>query len=92
MLADNRGTLMKKRAIDLYQRKLDYNNAYNRENYRSFSIRYNNISEKKIISWLEKQPGVKEYLTQLVVADMEKRKKSAKTARAKRASNIKKKK
>ncbi|MGP1376038.1 MAG: hypothetical protein ACTTKS_00490 [Bulleidia sp.] len=83
---------MKKRAIDLYQRKLDYNNAYNRENYRSFSIRYNNISEKKIISWLEKQPGVKEYLTQLVVADMEKRKKAAKTARAKRASNIKKKK
>ena len=83
---------MKKRAIDLYQRKLDYNNAYNRENYRSFSIRYNNISEKKIISWLEKQPGVKEYLTQLVVADMEKRKKAAKTARAKRAYNIKKKK
>ena len=83
---------MKKRAIDLYQRKLDYNNAYNRENYRSFSIRYNNISEKKIISWLEKQPGVKEYLTQLVVADMDKRKKAAKTARAKRASNIKKKK
>ena len=81
---------MKKSAADLYQRKLDYNNAYNRENYRSFSIRCNHASEKKIISWLEKQPSIKEYLTQLILADMEKRRKIAKPIPAKRPAKKKK--
>ena len=68
-----------------YQKKLEYNNAYNRENYRSFSIRYGKNSEKKIISWLEKQDSVKGYITELILADMEKSKaaRSRKTAAAK---------
>jgi len=53
-----------------YERKLAYNNQYNRENYRSFSIRYDKNSEKKVIRWLEKQPGVKEYVTGLILKDM----------------------
>ena len=57
---------------DKYRRKLDYNNAYNRENYRSFSVRFDIKDEKKIISWLEKQPGVKSYITGLIEADMKK--------------------
>lgn len=57
---------------DKYRRKLDYNNAYNRENYRSFSIRFDNKDEKKIIRWLEKQPGVKSYISGLIEADMKK--------------------
>lgn len=70
-----------------YQKKLEYNNAYNRENYRSFSIRYGKENEKKIISWLEKQESVKGYITDLIVADMEKSKgakKAVKKAPAKK--------
>ncbi|WP_105302431.1 hypothetical protein [Anaerolactibacter massiliensis] len=69
------------RKKNTYEKKLEYNNAYNRENYRSFSIRYSKDSEKKIISWLEKQPGVKAYITDLILADME----SAKAKKAKKA-------
>lgn len=64
-----------------YQKKLEYNNAYNRENYRSFSVRYSHTSEKDIINWLESQPSVKAYLTELIRKDMEKKEK----AKAKKA-------
>ena len=64
-----------------YQKKLEYNNAYNRENYRSFSIRYGKENEKKIIAWLEKQDSVKGYIIGLIEADMEKSKAEKKTAR-----------
>ncbi len=57
--------------INAYQKKLEYNNTYNRENYRSFSIRYSKNNEKKLISWLEKQESIKSYITDLVLADME---------------------
>ena len=60
-----------------YKRKLEYNNTYNRNNYRSFSVRYNNKSEADIIEWLEKKEYVKAYLTDLIRADMEKEKKKA---------------
>ena len=53
-----------------YDRKLAYNNEYNRNNYRSFSIRYHKVDEKKTIRWIEKQPSVKKYITDLIVADM----------------------
>ena len=53
-----------------YEKKLEYNNAYNRENYRSFSVRFDKDKEEPIITWLEKQSGVKSYLTELITADM----------------------
>jgi hypothetical protein len=89
---DLEGRKMKKTTADLYQRKLDYNNAYNRENYRSFSVRYNNKKEKKIISWLEKQDSIKDYITALILADMEKNKtaKKKKTTVKKAAAPAKK--
>ena len=63
-----------------YKKKLEYNNMYNRMNYRSFSMRLSRKSEAEIIDWLEKQEGVKEYLLDLVEADMKKnaKKKSSK--------------
>lgn len=67
-----------------YEHKLAYNNQYNRENYRSFSIRYDKVQEKKIIRWLEKQPGVKQYVTDLIVKDMESHQAKAKKAVAKK--------
>ncbi len=75
--------------ITPYQKKLEYNNAYNRENYRSFSIRYGKENEKKIIAWLEKQDSVKQYITGLIVADME-REKAARAAK-RTAAKVKKK-
>ncbi|MBQ9327000.1 MAG: hypothetical protein IJ225_00495 [Solobacterium sp.] len=67
--------------VNAYQRKLEYNNAYNRENYRSFSIRYGRDSEKKIIAWLEKQESIKGYITSLIEADMERVKAERKASR-----------
>ena len=75
--------------ITPYQKKLEYNNAYNRENYRSFSIRYGKENEKKIIAWLEKQDSVKQYIAGLIVADME-REKAARAAK-RTAAKVKKK-
>ena len=70
--------------MNAYQKKLEYNNAYNRENYRSFSIRYSKDNEKKVISWLEKQDSIKSYVTDLILADMEKQKEARKAKRAKK--------
>lgn len=58
-----------------YDNKLEYNNTYNRNNYRSFSMRLNNEKEKDIIQWLESQDSLKDYLLTLVEKDMEKSKK-----------------
>ena len=60
-----------------YAKKLDYNNAYNREKYRSFSMRFNLDSEKDIIEWLQSKNGVKPYLEGLIRKDMAARKEDA---------------
>lgn len=60
-----------------YQKKLKYNNEYNRKNYRSFSIRFNINDEADIISWLESKEGVKSYLNDLIRSDMKKQAKKA---------------
>ena len=67
--------------LTAYQKKLEYNNAYNRDNYRSFSIRYGKEKEKKIITWLEKQKSVKAYITNLILEDMERSKAAKKTSK-----------
>ncbi len=53
-----------------YEKRLEYNNNYNREHYRSFSMRYDVEKEKNIITWLKKQPSVKAYITALILNDM----------------------
>lgn len=65
-----------------YQHKLQYNNNYNRTNYRSFSVRFSINSEKDIISWLEKKSGVKSYISDLITADMKKNKGAKNTVKA----------
>ena len=54
-----------------YAKKLEYNNAYNRQNYRSFSIRYNIEQESDIISWLESQKSLKKYISDLIMKDIQ---------------------
>ncbi|MDO4415846.1 MAG: hypothetical protein Q4C20_12305 [Erysipelotrichaceae bacterium] len=63
-----------------YKNKLEYNNTYNRTNYRSFSVRFNNKSETNIIEWLESQESIKGYLTDLILADIKKQEKKRKAA------------
>lgn len=76
-----------------YKNKLQYNNTYNRENYRPFSVRFNNESESNIIHWLEKQPSIKRYLSDLILADIKKNKGVKKaTATTKKKTLAKKKK
>lgn len=75
-----------------YEKKLEYNNAYNREKYRSFSIRFNIQSEDEIIKWLENQPGIKHYLTDLIISDMKKNKEEKLTKKKEEKKDKKKKK
>ena len=63
-----------------YKNKLEYNNTYNRNNYRSFSVRFNNKTETNIIEWLEGQESIKGYLTSLIEADIKKQEKKKKAA------------
>lgn len=58
---------------DTLRNRLDYNNAYNRNNYRSFSIRFHKKTEREIIHWLESKNSIKSYLTELILNDMRKR-------------------
>lgn len=67
-----------------YIKKLAYNNAYNRQNYKSFSIRLNRESESEMIDWLNDMPSVKEYLVHLIQKDMER---EAKKKNKKKASS-----
>lgn len=68
-----------------YAKKLAYNNAYNRQNYKSFSIRLNKETETDLIDWLNSKEKVKEYLVHLIEKDMEKesKKKNKKKSSAK---------
>lgn len=61
-----------------YEKRLEYNNTYNRNNYRSFSMRLHNENEADLIEWIESQDSVKEYLLSLVIKDIEKSKKKEK--------------
>ena len=54
-----------------YEKRLEYNNTYNRNNYRSFSMRLHNENEADLIEWIESQDSVKEYLLSLVRKDIE---------------------
>lgn len=68
-----------------YKRKLEYNNQYNRENYKSFSVRFNVKDEADIIAFLKKKESLKSYLSSLIEADMKKSKKPTKKNTKKKA-------
>jgi len=74
-----------------YKQKLEYNNNYNRNNYRSFSVRFNNKVEKTVIAWLEAKESVKGYLCDLIIADMEKNGKKTATKKATKKAPVTKK-
>ena len=72
-----------------YKQKLEYNNNYNRNNYRSFSVRFNNKVEKTVIAWLEAKESVKGYLCDLIIADMEKNGKKTASKKPTKKATIK---
>lgn len=72
-----------------YKQKLEYNNNYNRNNYRSFSVRFNNKVEKTVIAWLEAKESVKGYLCELILADMEKNGKKTATKKVTKKAPVK---
>lgn len=74
----------------VYSKKLDYNNAYNRKTYKSFSVRFNKTSETEIIEWLESKDSLKEYFVELIKKDMEKYNKKAEKKKAGKDSGKKK--
>ena len=71
-------SILKMKSKSNYEKRLEYNNTYNRNNYRSFSMRLHNENEADLIEWIESQDSVKEYLLSLVRKDIEKSKKKEK--------------
>ena len=59
-----------------YQKKNNYaaQNAYNKQNMKSFAFRFNLNTEADIIEWLEQQDNKAGYIKELIRADMAKRK------------------
>lgn len=54
--------------------KADYTAAYNKNNYHSYTIRFNINSESDIIRRISEEGSAKEYITRLIQADIKARK------------------
>ncbi len=62
---------MKKKAIEAYKKKQDYNNKFNKQTYKQFIIRVNKKNET-LINWIESQENKNAYFLQLIESDMKK--------------------
>ena len=51
-------------------KKIDYNNRYNREHYRTISFRFNWNSERDLIDHLRSKRSPKAYIVRLIRQDM----------------------
>lgn len=54
-----------------YKKKLEYNRNYNAMHYKSISLRFDLVKDKKVIDWLLMHSNIKEYIVNLVLKDME---------------------
>lgn len=52
------------------EKKMAYNNAYNKTNYTGVSFRLNNTSDAEVLAMLKAQDNLKAYLCRLVMADI----------------------
>ena len=50
--------------------KMDYNNAYNKENYTGISFRLKSTSDAEVLAMLKAQDNLKAYICKLVMADI----------------------
>ena len=75
-----------KREQDAYIKKIEFNKAYNRANYKAYSVRFNITSEADLIKWLDAVPDKKAYFTRLIILDQ---KRAARRARRKQNNDQK---
>lgn len=52
------------------EKKMAYNNAYNKTNYTGVSFRLNNTSDAEVLAMLKAQDNLKAYICTLVMADI----------------------
>lgn len=52
------------------EKKMAYNNAYNKTNYTGVSFRLNNTSDAEVLAMLKAQANLKAYICKLVMADI----------------------
>ena len=69
-----------KREQNAYIKKIEFNKAYNKLNYKAYSVRFNVNSEADLIKWLDAVPDKKAYFTRLIILDQ---KRAARRARRK---------
>ena len=48
-----------------------YRNDYNKEKYKSVSIRFHKEKDKDIITWLESKESIKDYIIELINKDID---------------------
>lgn len=75
-----------KRKQDAYIKKIEFNKAYNKANYKAYSVRFNITSEADLIKWLDAVPDKKAYFTRLIILDQ---KRAARRARRKQNNDKK---
>ena len=75
-----------KREQDAYIKKIEFNKAYNKANYKAYSVRFNVNSEADMIAWLDAVPDKKAYFTRLIILDQ---KRAARRARRKQNNDEK---
>ena len=55
--------------------KMEYNNAYNKQNYTGISFRLNSRTESDLICWIRQQENTKEYICDLIRKDIKRQSK-----------------
>lgn len=49
----------------------DYRNDYNKEHYKSISLRLDKVKDRDVIEWLLSKDNIKQYLVELINKDIE---------------------
>ena len=52
--------------------KINYITKYNREHYKMYGFRLKKENQQKVINWLNSKGSLNEYVTGLIIADMNK--------------------
>ncbi len=48
----------------------EYQNKYRRENVREFKLKFNKLTEKELLDWINQKKNVQGYLKELILKDM----------------------
>lgn len=69
---------MAENKLSSYEKKVNYNNEYNREHYKAITIRFDYVKDLDIIEFLENMDSNKAYIATLIRKDIKRYEKKKK--------------